>query len=139
VVDPAGKAREATSGESEVIQAKRHLGVPILFRHGERIRVGVQHVQLALDPMQGHPFLFFADTLRGNPDPTMGTGVADENASRSVLKAIEGYSYPDAAHGKAPDNPHDDDNYSHAADALRYHIRYYYPEDRLSADVWSAA
>lgn len=139
VCDPAGKKREATSGESEIIQLQKYLDVPVLFLHGERIRIGVQHVQLALDPMEGHPFLFFSDYLLHNPDPTMGTGDPDENASRSVLKSLEGYAYEEGKHGKMPDEPYHDDMFSHSMDTVRYHVRFYYPEDRLSIEAWSAA
>lgn len=137
VMDPAGKAIQDTSGESEKIQAERNLGIPFLARYGERIKVGVQHVQLALEPSMGHPFLFFAKSLENNSDPCMGYGNSEENKNRSVLKAMTGYAYNEEKGGKLPDEPHHDDVFSHAADCVRYHIRYYYPVDRLSADAWS--
>jgi len=137
VVDPAGKAEHATSGESEITQAENYLGIPILCRFGERIKVGIQHVQLALDPSVGHPFLLFSSYLDKNPDPTMGHG--EINTRRAVLNAIEAYAYKEDRDGRLPDEPHDDDVTTHAMDDMRYHIRYYYPVDIMPIDSWSVA
>lgn len=139
VVDPAGVAAEATSGESEIIQAKKFLNLPIMYRHGERVKVGVQHVQLALEPAIGHPFLFFSNALDSNPDPCAGHGNPDDNKERAVKKAMQGYAYPEEKDGKVDDEPHHDHVFSHAADCVRYHERFYYPIDTQSIDTWSAA
>jgi len=137
VCDPAGKAVQATSGESEIIQAQEELGVPVNYLYGQRVKVGVSHVQLALDPLDGHPYLFFAESLKHNPDPVCGYGSAQQNKLRSVLKAMPGYSYSETQDGKAPDEPYHDDTFSHAADDVRYHCRFYHPVDRLTAEVWT--
>lgn len=140
VCDPAGKAVQATSGESEIIQAQRYLdGLPSAYLTGQRVMVGVQHVQLALEPMDSHPFLFFAESLRDNPDPCGGYGDPDENRERSVLRAMAGYSFPEEVDGRLPDEPFHDDVFSHACDCVRYHVRYFYPADRLTAEAWTIA
>jgi hypothetical protein len=139
VSDPAGKAREATSGESEIIQANRYLGIPVHSLPGQRVKLGVQHVQLALSPLEGRPYLYFAESLADNPDPTLGYGDPEKNRNRSVLVAMPGYAYPAEKDGAFPDEPHHDDVFSHAVDCVRYHVRWYYPEDLLSVEVRSAA
>ena len=130
VVDPAGKAVQSTSGESEINQARKYLGVPVLFLTGQRIKVGVQHVQLALDPVEGHPFLYFSKSLVDR---------AVDPVERSVINAMGGYSYPEAKDGKLIDEPVHDDVFSHAADCVRYYVAYFHPVDRLTTEVWSAA
>jgi hypothetical protein len=130
IVDPAGKSVQATSGESEIVQAKALLNIPILYQHGQRIRVGVQHVQLALDPAAGRPFLFFAKRLTVNPASPV---------ERGIVRGMQGYSYPVEKDERLPDEPYHDDIYSHACDCIRYFITYFFPVDRLSVDVWSAA
>jgi hypothetical protein len=130
VVDPAGKAIEATSGTSEINQAQKFLGFPVLYQTGRRIKIGIQHVQLALEPIIGRPTLFFAKHLVDN--------VADP-VERSVISSMAGYSYPESADGKAPDEPVHDDTFSHACDCVRYYVDYFHPVDRLSTEVWSAA
>lgn len=130
IVDPAGKAVQATSGESEILQAEKYLNVPILYQHGQRIRVGIQHVQLALDPIDSHPVLWFSKSLVDNMQPP---------EERSVVNALQGYSYPESKGDKLPDEPVHDDVYSHACDVVRYWVNYYHPVDRLSADRWIAA
>lgn len=130
VVDPAGTAVEATSGDSEINQAEKFLGIPILYQTGRRVKAGVQHVQLALEPVEGHATLLFSKSLVDNVvDPV----------ERSVISSVAGYSYPEATHGKAPDEPIHDDVFSHACDAVRYYIDYYHPVDRPSVEAWSAA
>jgi hypothetical protein len=124
VVDPAGKAVQSTSGESEIAMLERALELPILYQFGERIRVGVAHVQLALDPLEGHPRLFFSQSVLRNVDNP-----------RSIIRSMEGYSYPDEHKKAKADEPEHDDTYSHAADCIRYWIKYWYPQDRLSAEV----
>ena len=139
VTDPSAGAREQTASavnETGITQLQKYLGVPILYLTGERVKVGVQHVSLALDPAEGHPFLFFAERLRKQPDceetPELGR-------ARSLLRAVPAYSYQDERRdGRLPDEPYHDDQYSHACDDVRYHVRQYHPEDRLSAEVWSA-
>jgi hypothetical protein len=128
ISDPAGRAEQSTSALSEVTIA-----------HRDRVKVGVEHVHLALDPFVGEPYLFFAKSLKSNPDPCAGFGTPEKNRQRAVINAMQGYSYPEKGGDELPDEPHHDDVFSHAVDCVRYHIRHYYPTDRLSADVWSAA
>ncbi len=130
VVDPAGKAVQSTSGESEITQAEKYLDIPILYLTGQRVKIGVQHVQLVLDPVEGHPRLFFSKSLVDRvTDPV----------ERSVINSMAGYSYPETKDGRLPDEPFHDDVFSHAADCVRYFVSYFYPVDRLSVDVWTAA
>jgi|GEM_PF-2898547 len=138
VVDPASKAFQETGGESVLAQLERYLGIPVVYLTGQRVVLGVQHVQLALEPSVGHPFLYFSDYLKENPDPCCGYGDPEQNRERSVLKAMPGYSFPEEKDGRLPEEPHHDDIFSHAVDTVRYHVRYFYPEDRLSAEAWSA-
>jgi len=133
VVDPAGKAVEATSGVSEIIQAEKYLGIPIHFRTGERIKVGVTHTKMLLEPVDGRPQLYFARTLKTKPYDPRGA-----RRSRHIVHAVQGYSYPDKD-SMAPDEPYDDDITTHAVDCLRYFVRFYHPVDNLAVKYWSAA
>ncbi len=137
VVDPAAGQRDMSAtqvNESGITQLERYLGVPILYRTGERIKIGIQHVQLALDPAEGHPFIFFADSMRNPPDDDL---TPEQQRQRSVLNAVPGYSYKDEKDGRLSEEPYHDDVFSHACDDVRYHTRFYYPEDQLELEKWS--
>lgn len=129
VCDPAGKAVQSTSGESDIIQAERILGVNMLYLFGQRIRIGIQHVKLALEPLEGHPTLFFSDDL---------IKYAVEPKERSVIRSMEGYSYAAQKGSILDDDPDHDDIFSHACDDIRYHQTYFFAEDRLNSEIWSA-
>ena len=129
VCDPAGKALQSTSGESDIIQAERNLKLPILFKHGQRVKVGVQHVKLALEPLVGKPFLYFSQDLIDR---------VEEPHERSVISAMENYAYPKEKNGRLDDEPEHDDVYSHAADWVRYHQTYFYASDEMESRIWRA-
>lgn len=140
VVDPAGRAVQETSNLSNVIIAERMLKVPILYLPGQSIMVGIQHVSLALGPSVGHPYLYFSDYLRRNQDPCAGRGNPDddETKQRGVLRSMTGYAYEEGIKDRLPETPFHDTVFSHAADALRYYVRFYHPEDMLSVETWKA-
>jgi hypothetical protein len=129
VGDPAGKSVQSTSGESEIIQAARYLGVNILTKNGQRVKVGIQHVKHALEPLVGKPYLYFSRDLLEEADPK----------ERSVLACMENYAYIAEHDGKLDEDPEHDDTYSHGADCVRYHTTYFYADDVLTGRIWDAA
>lgn len=132
VCDPAGKAVQSATGESDMTIAHRELGIRVLGS-GHPVGVGIAHVQWALDPLQGHPRLFISRDLVAHPyDP--------RRVERSTFKAIQAYSYPEIRRGaRVGTEPVKDGVSDHACDPTRYLAYYLWPQDRLSADVWSAA
>jgi len=122
VCDPAGASAQSTSGESEIMQAEKFLDLRILYKYGQRIKVGIQHVKLALEPLVGRPYLYFSSDLLKN----VATPV-----ERSVIAAMENYAYSAEKEGKLDDEPDHDDVYSHAADDVRYHETYFHAVERL--------
>jgi hypothetical protein len=146
VTDPAGLARGVNAtgcgvNVSTISQLEQFLECGIGYRTGERVKIGVQHVQLALSPSVGHPRLFIsrhlARTRTGGVLDSMALCPADQS-QRSLIGALESYSYPDDSRGKLIDEPFHDDMASHACDAIRYWMRYFYPIERLGAVQYSA-
>ena len=126
VADPEGNTPEATSGETEIMQAEKFLNLRILYLYGQRIKVGVQHVKLALEPLIGRPYLYFSQDLLDN---------TVEPKERSVIACMENYAYPKEDTEKArttkEDNPEHDKIYSHGADTVRMHETYFHAVERL--------
>lgn len=131
IIDPAGLQRGLhASGpgvnQSTVTMLQEALQIPIGYRTGERVRVGIQHVQLALDPSVGHSYLFFSDKLLEPKDDEL---TLYTQRSRSVIPSLEAYSYEEDRRGRLADEPFHDDLASHACDALRYWVRHSYAMD----------
>lgn len=109
--DPAGRAVEATSGKSNMQTVIRELQIPFkpVPKAMRDVRVGIEHVNLALEPMTGHPTLLVSESL------------AQKQSPRSVVPAFRGYSYPQQKDGKPlSDEPDKDGVTDHAMDCVRY-------------------
>jgi hypothetical protein len=111
VCDPAGKGVEATSGTSNIRLARQHLGLPYRTPPPNLAskKARIEHVNLALEPLTGHPTLFVSKRLEKN------------HQARGVVNSFRAYSYPKGADGKPLDeNPHEDGITEHAMDDVQY-------------------
>lgn len=114
--DPAGNAREQSTGIPQVETVREHLpGVDVRWStdHASRwIPNGVALVQGALSPGDGSlPRLYIDGPLWTAP------------GRRGLVKSMRGYSYPERADGsQASDMPIKDGVYDHINDALRYGV-----------------
>lgn len=150
VCDPAGKAAQSTSGESDMIILQRVLNRSLAttqrekaaeaLRPGVRIvgvphpvSVGISHVQWALEPLVGMPRIYIARDLVDHPyDP--------RRVERSTFKALQAYSYKEVRKGKPVDREPDKDGVAdHAADCVRYFVYDAWPQDRLAVDIREVA
>jgi len=110
VCDPAGKGVEATSGTSNLRIARRNLALPYRIpppnMAGKKVRI--EHVNLALDPLAGHPTLFVAKHLEKNRDP------------RALVPSFRAYSWKKDKNGMVLDEPNEDGISEHAMDDVQY-------------------
>lgn len=127
--DIAGEGLQSTSGESDAVQARRVLGVPVVGMES-RIKVGVDHVRLALEPFEGEPRLYISDRLLKEP-----FDASKKRRGRGIVYALEGYGYPDRKRLSGDEDPVKDGTYDHACDCIRYQQIYFHRQDRLSAHV----
>jgi hypothetical protein len=113
VCDPAGDARDARSGESDVIIMRSILRCPFRFPHPQLrpIATGVMRTKAAIRPYVGQPRLYFTESIKSRNDP------------RSLWNCLHEYSYPkDSQKRGVLDLPIKDDFTDHAMDALRYGV-----------------
>ena len=110
IADRASRGVEATSGTNTYKQLRKELGIPIQTppESMRSVRVGVEHVNLALAPMVGHPTLFFARHL------------ADKRDARSAIPAMRAYAYSTSEGKPVSDEPVKDGITDHAMDCIRY-------------------
>jgi hypothetical protein len=111
--DPAGDAKDARSGESDVIIMRSILRCPFYFPHpGLRpIATGVMRTKTALNPYRGRPRLYITESMKARNDP------------RSLWNCLHEYSYPKDAQNRAiSDVPVKDGFTDHAMDSLRYGV-----------------
>ena len=112
VFDPAGLAKEQTSGMSVAEILANELSLEVEYETDPALRSvlnGVELVDWMLAPATGDPVLYFARSLEQNVDP------------RSVLRAIRVFHYPKDKEGKPlSDNPEKDGVVDHSMDCLRY-------------------
>jgi len=130
VCDPAGKAREATSGRTNIRIFSEITGAAPLYKTGlgERlIANGVQMVRNMISPHDGVPRLYVTKDLheRSQRLPT-------HLRRRPLSNALREYGYNPPVDGKPVDtNPVEDGVTEHAADDIRYIAVYYFPVARL--------
>lgn len=131
IMDPAGKAVEATSGKHQVAIVSEMLDVNVEYTYDPRLRLienGIEMVERMLDPLSGMPCLLFAESLRYN------------HSRRAVLNAIQHYHYAEAKDGKPISNqPVKDGVTDHAMDDIRYLAINYFPQAPLSVRIFHAA
>jgi len=112
IFDPAGLAKEQTSGVSVAEIIANELNLEVEYETDPSLRSvinGIELVDRMLSPTTGDPMLYFARSLDESADP------------RAVLRAIDVYHYPKDAEGKpVSDNPVKDGVTDHAMDDLRY-------------------
>ncbi len=108
--DPAGKAVEATSGESSRNQAQVSLRLPIeqppKNMRGKSTRI--EHVNLALEPLTGHPTLFVAKHMEQDKHP------------RALVPSFRSYSYKKDKDGRPVSEINEDGISEHSMDCIQY-------------------
>ena len=136
VCDPAGTAKEATSGTSAIQQFAEYMHLRPRFRLKAADRLianGIDMVKRMLEPMDGIPRLYVSRYCYDKAEALQGNQATKHLAPRSLVYAMGAYSYPEIISGKAvKSDPVKDGITDHACDTLRYLVINYFNSTRLT-------
>ncbi len=132
--DPAGKAKEATSGKTNIRIFNQITGARPIYKTKTGYRLitnGVEMVRNLMDPHDGVPRMYISSDLVAR------SGRLPEHLRRRATSvALQEYSYPPHVDGKPINsNPTEDGVTEHAADDTRYLAINFFPVARLAERV----
>jgi len=134
VCDPAGKAKEATSGKTNIRIFSQITGAKPLYKTKTGYRLitnGVEMVRNMLDPYDGVPRMYISRDL-----VERSRRLPDHLKRRATSVALQEYGYSPHVDGKPIDsNPIEDGVTEHAADDTRYLAVNFFPVARLAERV----
>jgi hypothetical protein len=109
IADPAGKQVEASSGIAQATIAQAELGMKLTYPPERSIQIGIDHVRLALAPINGMPRILISKEL------------ATETHPRGVVNSARTYAYSQDKDGKPlAETPKEDGIAEDASDLMRY-------------------